>query len=183
MLLVNGKPKPVKPEAIPEKPTLEEFAPRFLDGYATANRLKPSGIAAKKSVLQVHLIPFLGGKQLDQITTEDVQRLKSSLEHRSAKTVNNVLNVLSVMLRTAVEWDAIVRVPCSIKLLKTSKSVASFYDFDEYDRLVEASRSDQQTYLIALLGGEAGLRCGEIMALEWTDLDLNKRHLCVARSE
>ena len=23
-----------------------------------------------------------------------------------------------------------------------------------------------------LLGGEAGLRCGEIMALEWTDVDL-----------
>ena len=34
-----------------------------------------------------------------------------------------------------------------------------------------------------LLGGEAGLRCGEIMALEWTDVDLNKRQLCVARSE
>ena len=24
----------------------------------------------------------------------------------------------------------------------------------------------------SLLGGEAGLRCGEIMALEWTDVDL-----------
>ncbi len=34
-----------------------------------------------------------------------------------------------------------------------------------------------------LLGGEAGLRCGEIMALEWTDVDLQKRQLCVARSE
>lgn len=34
-----------------------------------------------------------------------------------------------------------------------------------------------------LLGGEAGLRCGEIMALEWTDVDLRKRQLCVAHSE
>ena len=34
-----------------------------------------------------------------------------------------------------------------------------------------------------LLGGEAGLRCGEMMALEWSDVDLNKRQLCVARSE
>ena len=42
---------------------------------------------------------------------------------------------------------------------------------------------DAQTYLIVLLGGEAGLRCGEIMALEWTDIDLHKRQLCVARSE
>ena len=40
-----------------------------------------------------------------------------------------------------------------------------------------------QDYLVVLLGGEAGLRCGEIMALEWTDVDLNKRQLCVARSD
>ena len=34
-----------------------------------------------------------------------------------------------------------------------------------------------------LLGGEAGLRCGEIIALEWRDVDLAKRQLCVARSD
>jgi integrase len=34
-----------------------------------------------------------------------------------------------------------------------------------------------------LLGGEAGLRRGEMIGLEWTDLDLDKRQLCVARSE
>ncbi len=28
-------------------------------------------------------------------------------------------------------------------------------------------------------GGDAGLRCGEIMALEWDDVDLNKRQVCV----
>ena len=34
-----------------------------------------------------------------------------------------------------------------------------------------------------LLGGDAGLRCGEIIALEWDDVDLAKRQLCVQRSE
>src|SRR5207245_2300519 len=38
-------------------------------------------------------------------------------------------------------------------------------------------------YLIVLLGGEAGLRCGEMIALEWGDVDLGKRQLCVQRSE
>jgi len=37
--------------------------------------------------------------------------------------------------------------------------------------------------LIVLLGGEAGLRRGEIMALEWRDIDFNNRQLSVARSE
>jgi integrase len=112
-----------------------------------------------------------------------VQRLKSALGGRSPKTVNNVLTVLSVGLTAAVEWGVIERVPCSIKLLKTSKSAASFYEFDEYERLVEAAQSDSLAYLVVLLGGEAELRCGEIMALEWTDIDLHKRQLSVARSE
>jgi integrase len=129
------------------------------------------------------LIRVLGDKQLDQITTEDVQHLKSALEHRSAKTVNNVLAVLSVLLRTAVEWDGITRVPCTIRLLRTATTTASFYDYAEYERLVDAARGDQQAYLVALLGGEAGLRCGEMMALEWTDVDMNTRQLCVTRSD
>ena len=112
-----------------------------------------------------------------------MQRLKVALGTRSAKTVNNVLTVLSVMLKTAVEWGVIERVPCAIKLLATPKATASFYDFEEYERLVEAAETDPLAYLVALLGGEAGLRCGEIMALEWTDVDLQKRQLCVARSE
>ncbi len=29
------------------------------------------------------------------------------------------------------------------------------------------------------VGCEAGLRCGELMALEWTDVDLEERQLCV----
>lgn len=178
VLLVHGKPKPVRKEEVQQKPTVEEFAPRFLDGYAKANRLKPSGIAAKKTVLRVHLIPLLGDKRLDDITTEDVQRLKAALGHRAAKTVNNVLTVLSVMLRTAVEWDVITRVPCAIKLLKTLQSAASFHDFDEYERLVEAARTDSQAYLVVLLGGEAGLRCGEVTASDWTDVDLHGRELC-----
>jgi integrase len=183
VLVTNGKPKPITSEEVQEKPTLKEFASRFLERYAKANRLKPSGIAAKRTILRVHLVPTFGEKTLDSITTEDVQQMKASLTHRSPKTVNNVLTTLSVVLRTAVEWGVIDRVSCSIRLLRTPKGAASFYGFDEYERLVEEARSEPQTHLAVLLGGDAGLRCGEIMALEWTDVDLHKRQLCVARSE
>jgi integrase len=60
----------------------------------------------------------------------------------------------------------------------------AFYDFDDYERLVAtASALDPVAHLIALLGGEAGLRCGEMIALEWRDVDLGKRQLCVERSD
>ena len=167
-----------------EVPTLEAFAARFLDGHARANQQKPSGVAAKESIIRVHLIPLLGVKTLDEITTEHVQTVKHHLRDRAPKTVNNVLTVLNMMLKKAVEWDVIERMPCTIRLLPISKPAAGFYDFDEYERLVAAAKVlDSDAYLIVLLGGEAGLRCGEIIALEWSNVDLGKRQLCVQRSD
>src|SRR6202521_4461126 len=178
--LVQHGPRPPKKEV----QTLGAFKDRFLDGYARANRQKPSGIAAKETIGQVHLHPMLGNKRLDAITTEAVQRLKHQLMDRAPKTVNNVLTVLNVLLKKAVEWDVIERMPCTIRLLPIPKGSAGVYDFDEYEGLVGAANTkDRNAYLIALLGGEAGLRCGEMMALEWSDVDLGKRQLCIQRSD
>jgi hypothetical protein len=123
-LLLHGKPKPVR-EEVQKTPTLREFAPRFLDGYAKANRLKPSGVSSKEVAIRVHLFPRFGDLRLDAITTEDVQQLKSAMVAKSPKTVNNVLTVLSVMLRTAVEWNVIDRVPCSTTSRTTGTTAAS----------------------------------------------------------
>ncbi len=63
-------------------------------------------------------------------------------------------------------------------------TAARFYDFTEYRRLQEAAAAiDPRVGLLVLLGGDAGLRRGEIIALEWTDLDLERRTLHVRRSE
>jgi integrase len=175
---------PPKDHPRKEVPTLQEFAPRFVDGHARANRQKPSGIASKTMILRLYLIPAFGRPHLDAIKSEDVQRLKAQLEIKSPKTVNNILAVLSILLKKAVEWDVIERMPCRIKLLPIEKGAAAFHDFEEYERLVDVARAiDQRTYLIVLLGGEAGLRCGEMIALEWGDVDLAKRQLCVRRSD
>jgi integrase len=177
-LLQHGPPQPKK-----EVPTLTEFTPRFLDGHARANRQKPSGIAAKEVILRVHLIPALGHKRLDAISNEDVQRLKTSLAGKATKTVNNVLTVLSVLLKKAMEWDVIDRLPCRIKVLKVSKGSTEFYDFDEFERLVAAAMtSDPRAYVLVLLAGNAGLRSGEMVALEWGDIDFVKGQICVRRS-
>jgi integrase len=167
-----------------EVPTLEEFVPRFLDGYARANRQKPSTVYAKESILRIHLMPLLGTRKLDAITNEDVQNVKNHLHDRAATTVNTVLTTLNVMLKVAVEWDVIGSVPCTIKLLRVAPAEADFYDFDEYERLVEAAKAvGGNAHLVVLLGGDAGLRCGEMLALEWTDVDLSQRMLHVKRSE
>jgi integrase len=88
-----------------------------------------------------------------------------------------------VLLKAAVAWDVIKQMPCAIKLLRVVKPSTGFHDFEAFEALVEAARRDEQAHLVALLGGEAGLRLGEILALEWRDVDLPKRQVCVARSE
>lgn len=91
-------------------------------------------------ILRVHLPPALGHKKLEAIKSEDVQRLKRNLEAKSPKTVNNILAVLSVLLKKAVECEVIERMPCAVKLLPVTKGSTKFYDFGEYERLVEAAR-------------------------------------------
>ena len=165
-------------------PTVEEFKATFLTNHSGANRLKHSSVAAQESIFRSHLIPLLGKKRLDEITAADVQALKGRLKDRSAKTANNVLSVLSKLLKVAVEWDVLDEMPAKIKLLKTDVPVMAFYDPAEFERLVEAAkRLDSATLLIVLLGGEAGLRAGEVLGLEWGDVDFARGFLTVARAE
>jgi integrase len=170
-------PKAPKRKAVP---TLAEFWPEFIAGHAKANKQKPSGIESKEYHFRQYLSPVLGGLRLDDITTQKVADLKrymatelgaapthKSKEGKAASTVNGCLSTLSKCLKCAVDWEKISAMPCKIVRLKKSGTVPPFYDFEPYERLVAAARElDHRIYLIVLLGGDAGLRRGEILALE-----------------
>jgi hypothetical protein len=115
----------VSKQEVLEKPTFKEFAPRFLERYAKANRLNPSGIAAKRTILHVHLVPAFGDKTLDSITTEDVHQMKAALTERSPKTVNNVLTALSAVLKTPGGRDRTRQLDVCIRLRTAKRSVAA----------------------------------------------------------
>ena len=54
----------------------------------------------------------------------------------------------------------------------------------EYEALVEAAeRCGPEVLVAVLLGGDAGLRMGEMIALESSDLDFRRRLLNVSRSD
>ncbi len=110
--------------------------------------------------------------------------MKAYLQGKAPKTVNNVLTVLNTLLKVAIEWEVMDHMPCTVKLLRTSQREAPFHDFDDYHRLIGAAKAvDAQAHLVVLLGGNAGLRCGEMMALEWTDIDFDQGRLHVNRSD
>jgi integrase len=167
-----------------EVPTLAEFAPRFIERYAMANKQKASGIASKEDVLKSHLIPMFGSLKLDQISSESVAKLKARLRDRSRSRTNNVLSVLSKLLKVAVEWGVISALPCTIKLLKVSNSTPRFHEFDEYARLVEGARKvGMRELLVVLLGADAGLRRGEMCGLRWCDVDFARGQLRIEQAQ
>jgi integrase len=164
-----------------EVPTFAEFKETFLD-FAKTEREKPSTIAAKESIVRCHLIPVLGDVRLDAITPKHVHAIKKSLDGRKPKTVNNVLVALKAIIRVAINLGTLKESPCRVSLLEVPKREMAFYSQEEFERVVAAADS-AEARLVVLLGGEAGLRCGEIIALEWTDIDFHSRQMSVARSE
>ena len=183
-LLARGKPRPEEVRKQREVPTLRAFKQRYLDEFCKAERQKPSTIAYKKIALRAYLEPVVGDKRLDAIDNADVQRIKASMATQSPKSVNNVLVVLSTLLKKAVEWGVLDVMPCTIKLLKHHHGERPFLDFDELEALLDAARKlDRRAELVVLLGSNAGLRLGEILALRWSNVLLDRGVVRVAESE
>lgn len=172
--------EPVRPVA----PTLDEFTPAFISKYVRANRQKPSSLASKEGILRNHLSPRFGKTPLNLITDESVQLLKVDLFEHNPKTVNNILSVLNRLLKVAAKWGVIERSPVSIDFLKGDDSEVGFYEFKQYAQLVSAAkRLDQRIHVMVLLGGDAGLRLSELIAVDPRDVDFRRNLLTVRRQD
>jgi integrase len=171
-------------EEVDEAPTVRAFKDRYINECCRANKLKPSGIESQESVLRNHLLPLFGDRRLDSFREADEDRLKNRLVDHAASTYNNAASVINSMLKAARRWKVIREIPHRFVLLKRAQARPKFYDFDQYDWLVQAAEAiDPRTHLVVLLGGDAGLRRGEIIGLEWPDVDLRRGQITVERSE
>lgn len=176
----------LEPKRAPDAPKLSEFWPRFLRDHVLANRHKPSGVESKEYGYRRFLQPQLGHLGLDEITTEEIAKLKSWMvaQDLRAGTINNTLALISKILKTAVEWKVIPAIPCRITRLKSQAPTPEFYDFEEFERMVRTARDlGSDYYLLVLLGGDAGLRRGEIIALEQSRCDTKLGQLRIEQSE
>ncbi|TQF11967.1 site-specific integrase, partial [Myxococcus llanfairpwllgwyngyllgogerychwyrndrobwllllantysiliogogogochensis] len=102
-----------------------------------------------------------------------------SPEPLSAKYINDTLKVLHKLLALAQEQGVIPHVP-HVKGLKTKKPSFDFLSFEEAERLIEASEPEWRTLLLVTI--KTGLRHGELIGLQWNDLDLKGSKLHVRRT-
>jgi integrase len=184
--LLGRGPAPKGPPPAPATPTLKEFGPRWIRDYCRANRLKPATINRRELALKHYLYPLLGEKRLGELGATDYDLLKAVALDRpkplAPGTVNLMLLLLHKMLATAKDWGLIPEAPRP-KLLKLPRVEVACYEPEEYERLVDAARGlDHQTYLVLLLAGDAGLRLGEICALERGDVDMKRGRLVISHN-
>lgn len=166
-------------------PSFAAFAERTINEHDIGHGHKPSTIESKRIALRAHINPVFGERPIDSIGAGDIATFRASLAARmKPKTVNNVLTVLATVLKCAVEWDVIEKAP-AVKLMKSAKRRMPFLTASHFDRLVAgaAKLRNPRALVIVLLGGDAGMRKGEILALEWSRVDLDRRLIAVEQSE
>ena len=132
-----------------------------------------------KYLLGVHLLPAFGCSQLRQITREAIQafliaKLQGGL---SWKTVNHLRCALSRVLGTAEEWGYIAENPtCKTKLpRRKGKRERSIMTPEQIRLLVPNLREPARSVVLLLL--TTGLRVGELLALRWSNVDLQNEVL------
>ena len=181
--LMQGEPltpQTAKSEESATAPTCRSFLREWLETYAKTNN-KPSEIKSKELIIRCHLSPFFGKRRVSEIGVRELERFKSAQLSKglSPKTINNQLSVLRRALRSAQEWGVIEVVP-TIKWMKAPRADFDFLDFEEAERLFDATVPEYRPMVATAL--KAGLRLGELLALRQTDVDLVHGQIFVKRS-
>lgn len=178
--LARGEPIVEKKEEVEAETTFKEFAIKWMNIYVKTNN-KYSETLNKESVLRAHLNPFFGDKLLSKISSLDVESYKAKKLQagQACKSVNNHLIVLNKCLKMAQEWGILENVP-KVKLLKVQPQKFDFLSSQECQQLLDSC--DGVLKEMVLVGLKTGLRFGELIALEWGDIDFGSNLMTVQKS-
>jgi integrase len=174
------------PQEAPKRPemTLREWLPHWINTYAVQS-CQPKTI--ERYTQLITYITRAGNAELGAVTETPISLLKhapleSALlalmrepgkrrEHISARTVRHVAGVLQVALNEAFRLDMIpVNPMLKVKLPKVERVEARALTQEEMDRLRDVCRGDW-TLTFVDISLATGARRGELLSLEWSDMD------------
>jgi integrase len=130
-----------------------------------------------------HLIPAFGHKQLKNLTAQDVQQFYTSLINKEYKpgTIRCIHNVLHKAMKNAVRWKLVSSNVCdqvTIPRNAQRSEVARALTAQQALHLLKVSRGHPLEAFITLALVTA-LRHGELMALHWQEVDLERKCLSI----
>ncbi len=136
--------------------------------------------------LAKHIKQSLGGYSLQEITPLLLQRFVIELIAKglSSSTVNSIITVTQTSLTLANDIGLIVDNPTTrIKRPKIEEKEIICFNLDEQKKIEQfALNTHKHKYFGLILCLYTGLRIGELLALEWQDIDFEKRTISVNKS-
>ena len=133
------------------------------------------------NAVRLHINPSLGERRIGSIRQSDIQGLVKMLESKdlAAGTVRNIYDTAARIFASAVDDRVIPSSPCRrIKLPKDDKGEVVPLTLAQV-RALEVGMGDLGAAVITLAG--SGLRIGELLGLDVSDVDFLRRTIRVAR--
>ncbi len=171
-------------------PTIREAAAQFVDGIRSGairnrsgRRYKPSVVRGYEREFRARIVPALGAARLARLTRADVQLFADSLagEGLAPNTIRNVVTPLQALYGWAIPRGLAHVNPCtSLRLPAGEAKRERIATPSEAATLIAALPAKDQAALG--LAVYAGLRIGELLALDWAAIDLERQTLRVVRA-
>ncbi|HTY61334.1 MAG TPA: site-specific integrase [Acidobacteriota bacterium] len=163
--------------------TLRSFVDNYWKPHLDRKQTKPSTLRGYQSVLDNHILPFLGDMILPEIAPINVEELLQVKNKAgfSPRTMRNIIVQLNGIFNLAVDNDLVSRSPIRKRhkpvCRKTEKPA---WTSEQVRKILEAVSAEYQCLFICV--ALTGLRLGELIALQWKYVDLNSKTLHVAHS-
>ena len=170
----------------------EEFAEQWFEEYARLN-LRNTSFERMKN-LKARVYPALGHLRIDKITARHIQQFINDLSQNgknlrsgkplSRKTVVHHLSFISDVFAYAVKMDMLSDNPCTkVSVPKGEKKEKEIYTLEEVEKLFELLEEAPLKYKVFFtVAIYSGFRRGELLGLEWKDIDFDNNIISVWRT-
>ena len=160
--------------------TLKDYIERWLEEvHKPVVRL--STYARHRHTVYKHIIPVLGHIELKKITPEHVQKFynEKGREGLASSSIRNIHSVLSNAFKNAVRWKLIPQNVCSLVTLPPLKKRKNqTLTKEQIIKLLDVAKEHNMGPFIRL-ALMSGMRHGEMLALQWSDIDFESGILSI----
>jgi integrase len=166
------------------KLTVADWFTEWLARRLAAGSLRPTTRRMYESYVSKDLVPRLGRLRLGELTPNHVDRLVSDLlkAGRGPVTVRRIVATLSSALGSAKRSQLITINPAAdVELPSAARPKIRVWQPEQLGRFLEVASQHRlgAAFEVAVF---TGLRRGELVGLEWDDVDLERQVLVVRRS-